>query len=76
MARHRQSRLQRRRDRVWAVQKIRLDQIARGESTPRCNREEMYLRLLREGRRADIHDFILSEPLFWLERIEWERDGC
>lgn len=69
MTRHRQSRRQRRRNRIWAIQKIRLDRIAAGQTAPQCNREEMYLRLLREGRRADIRDFILPEPLFWLEQI-------
>ena len=52
-----------------ALQGWRLEQIASGKEQPICNREEFYLRTLREHGRANPADFILPWPLLLIEAL-------
>ena len=58
-------------DFVGALQSLRLEGLASGRYEPLSDRETFYLKLLRAGRRPDPEDFILSPPLFQLERIQF-----
>ena len=55
---------------IRSLQLVRLNGLLSGEYEPLSNREEMFLRLLRAGRPADIEDFVISLPLFQLEAME------
>ena len=52
-----------------ALQRLRLEQIASGEAQPLCNREEFYLRTLREDGRANPADFIIPYPMLLIEAL-------
>jgi hypothetical protein len=50
-----------------ALQRLRLEQIACGRAEPLCNREEFYLRTLRDHGRANPADFIIPYPMLLIE---------
>ena len=72
LTRPRPSRRQNQDKLAWAAQSLRLKGLADGEDRPRCNREALYLQLLRDNQHPRMSDFILSAPLFRLEIIEQE----
>ncbi len=74
MRRRRPCRAERSDDLIYVVQALRFDMIEKGEAEPMNDREEWYLRLLNDGARVRRDDFILSRPLYLLERALAERD--
>ena len=72
MARARPNRKDHQRLLAETAQVIRLQGLNSGRYEPECSREWLYLYLLRHNERPDIEDFIVSEPLWRLERIERE----
>ena len=55
---------------ISALQSLRLQGLETGRFEPLSDRETFYLRLHQAGRRPDPEDFILSPPLFHLERMQ------
>ena len=70
MTRRRKTRRLSDREFVRALQLVRLEGLESGEYEPMSNREEMYLRALRQGARVDIEDFVISPSLLLLESVE------
>ena len=50
------------------VQRLRLDAIARGEAEPDSDREELFLRALRAGRKVRARDYVLPALMFRAEQ--------
>ncbi|GAA0870742.1 hypothetical protein GCM10009116_25790 [Brevundimonas basaltis] len=53
-----------------AVQRARLDRLAKGEIEPICPREEYFLWTLEAMDRVDPDDFVVSGLLFLAEKEE------
>ena len=53
-----------------AVQRLRLEKIAKGEDKPICPREQYFLWTLQAMGRVDYDDFIVSGLLFMAEKEE------
>ncbi|MFC7377995.1 hypothetical protein [Brevundimonas sp. GCM10030266] len=64
------SRLRRRNAMLMAVQRLRLEGIARGEYEPRSLREACFQGMILDGGRLPMRDFIVSPALFLLEDQE------
>jgi len=68
------SRRRRRNAMLMAVQRLRLEGIARGECEPRSAREACFQGMIQAGGAFPMRDFIVSPILFLLEDMEPDLD--
>ena len=69
------SRRRRRNAMLMAVQRLRLEGIARGECEPRNAREACFQGMIEDGGAFPMRDFLISPILFLLEDLEPEPDA-